>query len=344
MVRRAGIAGPLRGGGEVLLPESRRGRIKPSDRAELGEPGAFIFKPNWHEPGERTLLGKSYAQGGVEQGRAALDDLARHPATAHHIATKLARHFVADDPPPDFVETLAGKFRDSDGDLGLLAAALVSDDRAWTIMPGKIRNPLEFVVGAVRATGMTPQDPGPYLQALRLLGMPLWQPSGPNGFSDSSDAWASPEGMKMRLALASSMGQRMGARPSRLTSSGLLSATRPPWRRGKQSSGPNRANRRLRSCSWLQNSSGGDDDWPRQDTPIQTGSGVEHASVNSSFGAERMAIGECSAGRKKPARERGRWNDGTVSTFDATYYDVVPNERLGYAYEMRQDGAASSNA
>jgi len=55
-----------------------------------------------------------------------------------------------------------------------------------------------------------------------------------------------------------------------------------------------------------------------------------------------MAIGECSAGRKKPARERGRWNDGTVSTFDATYYDVVPNERLGYAYEMRQDGAKIS--
>ncbi|MBV8104266.1 MAG: DUF1800 family protein [Hyphomicrobiales bacterium] len=177
--------------------------------SEAGQPGAFLFKPNWHEPGQRTLLGKTYAEAGVEQGRAALDDLARHPATARHIATKLVRHFVADDPPVDLVNALQRKFLDSGGDLAVVASALVSDDRAWSARPTKIRTPLEFVVGAARATGFSPSDPGLYLQSLNLLGMPLWQPGGPNGFSDMSDAWASPEGMKARLDLAWSMGQRM---------------------------------------------------------------------------------------------------------------------------------------
>ncbi len=122
---------------------------------------------------------------------------------------KLVRHFVADDPPSDLVATLARKFRDSDGDLAVVVSAFVSDDRAWTPQRNKIRTPLEFVVGAARATSFQPHDPGFYLPALGLMGMPLWQPSGPNGFSDVSDSWASPEGMKARLDIAWAMGQRM---------------------------------------------------------------------------------------------------------------------------------------
>ena len=99
--------------------------------SEFGAPGGFAFKPNWHEPGPRKILGKTYAEAGVEQGRAILDDLARHPATARHIATKLVRHFVADDPAPDLVAMLAKRSQDSDGDLAVVASALVSDDRAW---------------------------------------------------------------------------------------------------------------------------------------------------------------------------------------------------------------------
>ena len=179
--------------------------------SEGSETGAFLFKPDWHEPGQRTLLGKIHGEAGVEQGRAALDDLARHPATARHIATKLVRHFVADEPPQDLVDALALKFRESDGDLAVVASALVTDDRAWRAKPVKMQTPLEFIVGAARATGFTPSDPSLYLLALSLLGMPLWQPSGPNGFSDLSDAWSSPEGMKVRLDLAWYMAQRMRA-------------------------------------------------------------------------------------------------------------------------------------
>lgn len=173
-----------------------------------GVPGAFAFRPNWHEPDERALLGRHYSATGVEQGREALDDLARHPATARHIATKLTRHFVADVPPPDLVDALARKFIDSDGDLKVVALALVSDDRAWAAKPSKVRTPLEFIVAAARATRFSPPEPGFYLQALNLLGAPLWQPAGPNGFSDSSETWTSPEAMKLRLDVAWAMAQR----------------------------------------------------------------------------------------------------------------------------------------
>jgi uncharacterized protein (DUF1800 family) len=179
--------------------------------SDTGVPGAFAFKPKSHEPGARKILDKTYPEGGVEQAIAILDDLAHHPATARHIATKLARHFVADDPAPDLVDTLASKFRESDGDLEIVASALVADDRAWLPERRKIRTPLEFVVAAARATGFAPPEPDLYIHALDLLGMPLWRPPGPNGFSDVGDAWTSPEGMKARLDLAWFMSQRMNA-------------------------------------------------------------------------------------------------------------------------------------
>ena len=176
--------------------------------SETGEPGAFLFKANWHEPGVHNLLGKNYPQAGRAQGEAALRDLARHPSTARHIATKLARHFVADAPPPDLVDALAKAFRDSDGDLAVVTAALVMHDRAWSAPPTKICDPNEFVIAAMRATAFTPNDPGQILGVMNSLGMPLWQPAGPNGYADTTAVWASPEQMKLRLDVSWQMAQR----------------------------------------------------------------------------------------------------------------------------------------
>ena len=170
---------------------------------KLGEPGAFAFNPNAHEPLAATVRGRLYVEDGVAQGETALADLAREPATAEHIAKKFARHFVADAPDPDLVVRLAKTFRDSDGDLAALARALVVDDAAWRSPASKVRNPWELTVAAYRAFGRSPSDAGPALSSLDLLGMPLWQPGGPNGYSDDSvAAWASPEGIKMRVELA----------------------------------------------------------------------------------------------------------------------------------------------
>jgi uncharacterized protein (DUF1800 family) len=169
----------------------------------LGEPGSFVFNANAHEPGDETFLGKTYPAGGMSQAETALDDIARHPATARHIATKLARHFIADNPPPAAIARLAKVFVDRDGDLRALAATLVEMPEAWTTPMAKMRSPLDYVVAVRRAAGPGPSgDPGQTLGWLNALGAPLWQPPGPNGFPDGSDAQASPEGMKIRLDVA----------------------------------------------------------------------------------------------------------------------------------------------
>jgi uncharacterized protein (DUF1800 family) len=175
----------------------------------LGEPGTFLFIPNWHEPGSHMLLNKTYSQDGVRQGEAALCDIARHPATATHIATKMVRHFVADAPPDALVAKLAKVFRDSDGDLKAVTVALIDDDSAWTPARTKLRTPYEFLIAAARAIGHAPEDPGPFIGALIAMGMGLWQPQGPNGFPDTAAAWASPEGMKVRLDISAQIAQRV---------------------------------------------------------------------------------------------------------------------------------------
>ncbi|MFI5016284.1 MAG: DUF1800 family protein, partial [Hyphomicrobiales bacterium] len=167
----------------------------------LGEPGSFVFFPNAHEPGAQLVLGKTYVDAGFQQGKAALLDLARHPSTAAHIAEKLARHFVADTPPASLVDKLAKTFRSSDGDLAAVSTALVEANEAWTPDLAKVRSPLEFSIALLRATSAKP-EPQPVLGGLYAMGQPFWQPAGPNGFSDMADAWASPEGLKVRMDVA----------------------------------------------------------------------------------------------------------------------------------------------
>jgi uncharacterized protein (DUF1800 family) len=169
----------------------------------LGEPGSFVFNANAHEPGEKNFLGKTYSAGGMGQAEEVLGDLARHPATAQHIATKLARHFIADTPPPAAVARLAKVFTDKDGDLRALAYALVDTPECWSAPMSKLRSPIDYTIAVRRAAFVDPvTDPSQMLGWLNALGEPLWQPPGPNGFADSADAWASPEGMKIRLDIA----------------------------------------------------------------------------------------------------------------------------------------------
>ncbi|KAA3450482.1 hypothetical protein C7I87_12790 [Mesorhizobium sp. SARCC-RB16n] len=168
----------------------------------LGEPGSFVFNANAHEPGEAVLLGKIYPAGGMGQAEAALNDIAHHPATAQHIATQLARHFIADEPPPAAVARLAKVFIKNDGNLRALAAALIDMPEAWSTPLAKMRSPFDYVAAIRRAAGPGPNDPGQSLNWLNALGEPLWRPPGPNGFPDQADSWASAEGMKTRLDIA----------------------------------------------------------------------------------------------------------------------------------------------
>jgi uncharacterized protein (DUF1800 family) len=176
---------------------------------QLGTPGTFVFNANAHQPGAQRVMGKIYEPNGVAQGEAVLADIARHPSTAKFIATKLARHFVADDPPPALVARLTDVFVKSDGDLKALAAALVDSDEAWQAPLTKMRSPYEFLVASGRLLAQIPGDPARYLGGLNVLGQPLWAPAGPNGFPDSNAAWAAPEGMKLRLDISAQIASRL---------------------------------------------------------------------------------------------------------------------------------------
>ncbi|WP_199088046.1 DUF1800 family protein [Bosea sp. ASV33] len=173
----------------------------------LGFPGSFIFNPGQHEPGAAPLLGRDYAQPDLAQGVAALTDLAHQPATAHFIATKLVRHFVADDPPPQRVEALAAAFRDSEGDLRAVYRALIGSDDVWRAPATKIRSPQEFLLASYRALSRKP-DFGQVIGPVGVMGQPFWQPPGPNGYADSNAAWASAEGLKTRVDVAAGWGRQ----------------------------------------------------------------------------------------------------------------------------------------
>src|ERR1043166_9691611 len=175
--------------------------------ADDPEHGAeFIFNPRMHEPGPQQALGKIYQGAGVEQGREVLIDLARHPATATHVATKLARHFVVDVPPPSLVERLEQAFRDSEGDLKEVAKALIAAPEAWAAPRDKLKRPSEWVVGMLRATGVRGNaERFPRGQALR--GEPMWRPSAPQGFAEDEASWI--DGMGLRLDIANNFAERI---------------------------------------------------------------------------------------------------------------------------------------
>ncbi len=171
--------------------------------------GEFVFIKRMHEPGPEIVIGKDYPDTGPEQGRAVLADLARHPATAKHVATKMACHFIADDPPPVLVERLTQRFLDTDGDLKEVTRALIASPEAWEPQQAKIKRPGEWIVAALRATGIS-GDIQRIVGGMALLGEPLWRPPAPKGFSDENAAWL--DGLAQRLDIANTFAQRVGDR------------------------------------------------------------------------------------------------------------------------------------
>ncbi len=171
---------------------------------------AFVFRAAAHEPGARTVLGRRYAEDGLEQGQAILRDLALHPSTARHLSLKLARHFVADAPPPALVERMAAAYLRSGGALPALYRAMVSDDAAWSAQARKFRTPDDFVVAAMRAGDLTlGEDPRGLLRLLDGLGQPVFTPRSPAGFPDTTADWATGDALRKRVQAASALAARM---------------------------------------------------------------------------------------------------------------------------------------
>ena len=167
-----------------------------------GDPGRFVFAPLLHEPGDRTILGRKYGQSGERQAQAVLDDLAAHPATAQHLATKLARHFAGDTPPPAMVARLQQAYLSSGGDLPTVYRAIVASPEAWAPQPVKFRNPWEWSIGCLRALGYREMPAGPLIGLLAQLGQVTWKPGSPAGYDDIAGSWAGPDAVMRRVEAA----------------------------------------------------------------------------------------------------------------------------------------------
>jgi uncharacterized protein (DUF1800 family) len=176
-----------------------------------GEPGHFQFREALHQPGTQQLLGRTYAQDGIAQGEAALADLAQHPATARHLATKLARHFLADDPPAAAVDRIAKVYLDTGGDLPSVYRALIDSPEAWHGQFTKFRLPSDYLFAAWRAMELPVGEGRAAIAPFELLGQRCFQPGSPAGWPDRSADWDASSALMKRLEWAQQLGQRLGA-------------------------------------------------------------------------------------------------------------------------------------
>jgi uncharacterized protein (DUF1800 family) len=175
-----------------------------------GEPGKFRFRPELHEPGAKVVLGKRYPDAGYDEGVAALRDLANNPSTARFIATKLARHFIADDPPGKAIDRIAKAYMTSGGSLPAVYLALIESPDAWAQPLAKYKTPSDYIVSTFRGLQI-PADAGRTpLAPFELLGQRTYGPGSPAGWPDRSADWDGSSALMKRIEWADAVGQRVG--------------------------------------------------------------------------------------------------------------------------------------
>jgi uncharacterized protein (DUF1800 family) len=193
------------------LARALTGWTLPVDDAGDGATATFRFAPALHEPGPRTVLGRSHAEGGEQQARDILHQLVMSPATARHLARKLARHFVADDPPPALVERLAATFSRTGGDLSSLYRELVAAPEAWRQPAGaKFKSPWDWAISTYRALGRSELPPMQLTSLMNQLGQPVWRPGSPAGYDDGAATWAAPDALLRRVEVAQRIAAQAG--------------------------------------------------------------------------------------------------------------------------------------
>src|SRR2546421_1248178 len=177
-----------------------------------GEPGKFLFRPQPHGAGAQRRVGTRHAGGGYGEGVAVLRDLAGHRSTARFIATKLARHFIADDPPPEAVGRLALAFTRSGGDLPTIYRALIGSREAWVQPLAKYKTPSDYIISGFRGLTLPVQAGQPALTPFGVLGQRMWEPGSPAGWPDRSAGWDGAPALMKRIEWADALGQRLGNR------------------------------------------------------------------------------------------------------------------------------------
>ncbi|MFT5131667.1 MAG: hypothetical protein ACI9SC_000126 [Gammaproteobacteria bacterium] len=182
------------------------------DRTDRGKAGEFAFNDLMHEPGAKTILNKQYRQMGFQQGVAVLRDLALHPRTARHLATKLARHFVSDEPSEDAIDKLSQAYLQSKGYLPAMYGALVNLDEVWDKTFTKYKSPNDFVYSVFRTINYIPDNPQKVIAPLTVLGQAPFRPGSPAGWPDTARSWSGGEALFKRVELAVAVAEKVGNR------------------------------------------------------------------------------------------------------------------------------------
>jgi uncharacterized protein (DUF1800 family) len=172
------------------------------------EDGLFFFNPSAHDNGEKIVLGQKIpAGGGIMDGERVLDILARHPSTAHFIATKLARRFISDNPPAEVINRAAEVFLKTDGSIKETLRAIITSPEFFSrsAYRAKTRSPFEYAVAALRALNAETDGDRPLLDWIARMGQPLYGRVTPDGYADRADQWLSTGALLNRFNFANAL-------------------------------------------------------------------------------------------------------------------------------------------
>lgn len=187
----------------LSLPRPKNDLDPAGTNMQLG----FMYYPKRHDMEDKELLGQTIKGSGPDEIKQALDILAKHPSTAHHISYQLAQYFVADEPPTGLVDRLAKKFTESNGNIREMLVTLFHSPEFWDskYSENKYKNPFRYVVSSLRAVGAEPENYDGITQYLRLQGMPIYGCLTPDGYKNTEAAWLNPDSLIRRVNFASAI-------------------------------------------------------------------------------------------------------------------------------------------
>src|SRR5438552_2326907 len=193
--------------GQTLQVSAQRKTLSLADSANAAEANGFFFDSNRHDFSIKVFLGHTIQGTGFAEGEEALDILAQHPSTAHFISFELAQYFITDDPPKELVDRLAKRFLETRGDLRSVLNTLFHSAEFWDqrYAGSKFKTPYEYVISAVRASGLPLSNTRPLRGTLGLLGMPFYGCLTPDGYKNTQAGWLNPNAMTQRLNFATAL-------------------------------------------------------------------------------------------------------------------------------------------
>jgi uncharacterized protein (DUF1800 family) len=201
--------------------------VREPDPVDRG--GGFLFRERTHEPGARTIMGRRYGEDGQGQALAVMKDLAASPHTAHHLAVKIARHFVADDPPPQLVARLERSYLETGGQLGEVARTLVASPDAWGADALKFKTPYEFILSSWRAADFVPSDATTAISTMAAMGQKAFGAPSPKGWPEEAQVWCAPDAVVKRMAWSEAFAAQVAGErdPAQLADNALGSRLTP---------------------------------------------------------------------------------------------------------------------